>query len=304
MASVCAEPQPRIARANAPALAMANRFSRYKPEEEKAVRKVEVVEDETLKKIKEAWKACNYDFDSAHTYAKMLEAVKKLEYSAKDVENFSIALAEFQDEEMFPDKAGLFFTVLINYGKDSDYVIHTAHLAEPIDYLGYYNTKNITVKGNTRYRVGYGMKGGTIAVEGNAGQFVGETMKCGIITVGGNADDNVGEMMEGGTIRVNGNAGKLVGWFMRSSVITVEGNVGDKVGYCMSDGHITVGGNADHEVGASMGSGTITVGGNVGDNTGYKMVGGEIHLNGGYGGISEGIIHGKIFHKGKLIVDK
>ncbi|NYZ74438.1 hypothetical protein H0O00_04815, partial [Candidatus Micrarchaeota archaeon] len=80
----------------APVLAMANRFSRYKPETEKAVRKVEVVEDKTLKRLKEAWKNCCYA-DKPGDYAEMLRKVKKLRCSAKGIEDFSIALAEFQN---------------------------------------------------------------------------------------------------------------------------------------------------------------------------------------------------------------
>jgi hypothetical protein len=218
---------------NAPVLAMANRFSRYKPEEEKAVRKVEVVENETLKKMKEAWNACSYtsypyDRNPDREYAKMLEVVKKSEYSAKDIENFTLALAEFQEENRFSGKAGVFLSALINNCKDSELVIRTVHLAKSINFLGYKNTKKITVKGNAGADVGHNMQGGTITVEGNAGSHVGYDM-------------------EGGTITVNEDAG---GW------------------------------------------------------VGHWMNGGEIRIEGKIESISNSVEHGKIYHKGKLIVDK
>jgi hypothetical protein len=37
---------------------------------------------------------------------------------------------------------------------------------------------------------------------------------------------------------------------------------------------------------------------------GHDMKGGEVHFNGDYEGISDEIKGGKIYHKGKLIVDK
>ncbi|NYZ74132.1 hypothetical protein H0O00_03240 [Candidatus Micrarchaeota archaeon] len=194
----------RIERVVGSALAMANRFQRYTPETEYRTVPLEVKEDETLKRLKEAWKACSHTGNPEKDYPKMLKIVKKLEYSAKDVENFNIALAGFQSEKMCSSKAGLFLSALINNCKDSDFVIHTNHLVESISYLGFKNTKNITVKGNTGDVVGINMKGGTITVKGNAGKEGGWGMKGGTITVEGDAGELVGFGMEGGSIRLEG----------------------------------------------------------------------------------------------------
>jgi formylmethanofuran dehydrogenase subunit C len=55
-----------------------------------------------------------------------------------------------------------------------------------------------------------------------------------------------------------------------------------------------------------VGSGhRIIIDGDVTRNIGYGMSGGEIHLNGDYDYIPQKeIIKGRIFHKGRLIVDK
>ncbi|MDD5172510.1 MAG: hypothetical protein PHF60_05760, partial [Candidatus ainarchaeum sp.] len=205
MASVCVEPQSRIVRAtHVPVLAIVKGFRGYKPEEEKGVRKAEVVEDEALKKLKAAWKACHYSCGEHGTYRMMHEAVKTLKYSAKDIENVSVALAEFQNEVRFSEKAGLFLSALVNNGEDSEFVIHTAHFARPIGYLGYQNTKNITVDGDVGEMLGDRMDGGSIFVRGNASYYVGWMMKSGIITVGGNASHAVGTGMDGGEIHLNG----------------------------------------------------------------------------------------------------
>ncbi|NYZ73919.1 hypothetical protein H0O00_02140 [Candidatus Micrarchaeota archaeon] len=193
----------------APVLAMANRFGKYKPETEKAVRKVDVKEDETLKKMKTAWKACSYTHNSTMDYARMFKILKKIlkkvKYTAKDVENFSIAIAEFQEETDFGGKAGFFLSALMNKCKDRQFAIHTNHLAGFIHYLGYKNTKNITV-------------------DGNAGVNVGWRMKCGTITVNGNARSHVGEGMEDGSIIVEGDAGRSNGWDMKGGEIHFNGD--------------------------------------------------------------------------------
>ncbi|NYZ74129.1 hypothetical protein H0O00_03225 [Candidatus Micrarchaeota archaeon] len=252
---------------DAPALAMANRFGRYKPEEEKPVRKVEVVKDETLKKMKKAWKSFRYTrLRSGDSYLNALASIERLEYSASDIKNFSIAIAEFQDEKDFSEKAGFFLSALINNGKDQDYIIHTKHLAVPLDSIGCENTKNITV-------------------EGNAGDNAGDGMRGGIITVNGNAHYGAGNSMIGGTITVNGDAGEHVGIWMIGGAIVANKNAGDNVGYEMRGGVITVMGDASCDVG-------------------YRMEGGRIYVWGEIGGISHERKHGKIYHKGKLIVDK
>lgn len=251
---------------DASVLALAKVFRGLKPETEKPVRPIELVDDETLEKMKEAWKPVEIDkSDWNASYENALAQVKKLKYTAKDVENFSIALAGFQNEGLFSYKAGYFLSALINNCKDNEFIIHTAHL-ELIRYFGYKNTKNIVVKGDLGGIVGLRMECGSITVEGNAGDWVGDEMNGGNITVKGNATDWAGDEMKGG-------------------VITVEGDVG-------------------YSLGEEIGGGTIIVKGNAGNGVGRLMTGGEIRLEGEYGGIGDNIKHGKIFHKGVLIVDK
>ena len=92
-----------------PAVAFGSKFGKYKPEEEKEVRKLTVKEDEVLKQLKAAWKKFKYGkveaFDD--NYRNALKLVKCIDYSAKDVERFSLALVEFQDEENFSDRQAI-----------------------------------------------------------------------------------------------------------------------------------------------------------------------------------------------------
>jgi hypothetical protein len=252
------------------------RFSKYKSEPKKVTREADVKESKTLKQMKDAWSTCGYDANQhyIHNYPSILKAVKNLQYTAEDVLQFSIILNEFQHEQRFSEKASIFLSALINGGKDSNYVIFTKYFDTPLDNLGYWNKKNITVDGNVGNKVGFGMEGGSITVKGNAG-------------------DSVGIGLRGGSIIVEGNTGKSVGFRMHDGSIIVEGNAGDGVGNQMQGGSITVKGTA-------------------GSNIGYMVVRGEIYLEGDYESLSDVVLRTdskslpeergrKIYHKGKMI---
>jgi hypothetical protein len=233
----------------APALAMAGKFGRYKPEEERAVRRVEVRLNPALQKIIKVWELPTYIGIPDLYYNGMLDLLKtkKAAYTAKDVEAFSIALAKFQDERRFSYKAGLFLSALADHCREDAFVIHTTHLTRPVHEICYMNRKNIIVDGNVGMECGRQMMGGSITVNGDAGNYVGEDMADGLIIV-------------------NGDAGNYVGARMERSIINVEGKAGGAVG--------------------------------------LEMRSGAIFLEGGFESIGESIRHGKIFNKGKLIVDK
>lgn len=215
----------RIVVPDVPAVAMAKGFKGYKTESERIVRKVEVTEDETLKQLKAAWKSLQYKRCSPEQiYENALATVEGLEYSASDVEGFSLALGEYdQNEKDFSFGAGLFLSALVNNGKDTDYIVHTKHLERPLSMIGYSNTKNITVRGDAGHYVGNIMEGGTIIVEKDAGCWVGEWMHGGSITVKGNADKGTGSKMHDGTITVEGYAAAWVGSEMTGGEIHLEG---------------------------------------------------------------------------------
>jgi hypothetical protein len=167
-------------------LTVSKRFGRYKDEDEKAVRAPDVIEDQTLRQLREAWLNVRLkDGVVATYYARALKQITGISYSSANVEKFSVALAEFQNEDHFRLAAGLFLSALINNCKDNDFVINTGHFSEGIDALGYKNTKNLTVVGDV-------------------GNFLGDSMQCGTITVEGNAGGVVGAWMTGGEIHIDG----------------------------------------------------------------------------------------------------
>ena len=160
-------------------------FGHFKPETSRAIVNQKVKENETLKKLKGEFRMFERNSDAEDDYRSAVWHTWVLTYSSKEVTNFSIALVEFQHEEVFSTKAGLFLSALINESNGKNFTVITEHLEKPIDWLGYENTKNIIV-------------------QGNVGDCVGEDMKCGKITIQGNAREDVGYRMTGGSIYVGG----------------------------------------------------------------------------------------------------
>lgn len=258
-----------------------SRFELYKPESLRDVREQETKLNPVLEGMKEEWAGCtDLDLkDDEKSYSRILERIRGMEYSAEDIEAFSVSLVGIQDEYGFSSKAGLFLSALMNSCEAERFAIHTAHLDKHIDKIGYCNAKDIIVNGDAGLQLGSQMKRGSIRVRGNAGTFLGDRMEDGGITVEGHAGNQAGYGMKGGT---------LVVW----------GDAGDETGFAMSDGSITVKGNAGQRVGSGMKGGLIRVERNAGDGVGSGMYGGDIWINGEMGGISDVTRAGRIFHKG------
>jgi formylmethanofuran dehydrogenase subunit C len=177
--------------------------------------------------------------------------------------------------------------------------------------LGYCNNRmrggTIVVKGDTGGVVGYYMEGGEIIIDGDA-KDCGQSMSGGRITIGGDVSGDVGKFLQEGTITVLGDAKGYVGSNMEGGEIIVEGNVkyywmGRECGPSMKGGSITIGGNVPGDIGWSMEGGSITILGDAKGCVGPNMREGEIHIHGKMGRIGD-VKGGRIYHKGKLIVDK
>ncbi len=219
-------------------LAASGRFGNFRPENENVVRAPKVESNLAIEGMGEAWKRCAgiIPNDQGASYTAMLIEISGLEYSAQDVEVFSVMLSKFQEEKRFSERAGLFLSALVNNCQEEKFIIRSAHLSMPIDNLGHHNTKRIIV-------------------EGDVGDFLGDEMGCGRIIVNGNAGFGVGAGMKGGVLLVNGNADQ-VGMGLEGGSIIVEGDVCD-AGSLMDGGIITVWGNATHLVGSQMTGGEI-----------------------------------------------
>lgn len=204
-----------------------NPFRRYKKEDAKAVRVPEVKENAAIAQLRDAWDTFGYDHihsDPENVYQIALAAIEKIQYTKRDVEMFSIVLVQFQEESNFDIKAGLFLSALINNCSSDEFVIHTTHLDESLSYLGFQNTKNITIEGDVGRFLGCLMQGGEILVNGNAGYNAAAYMRKGKIIVKGNCDMGLGSSIMGGRIDIYGRIGSL-GMKMRGGNIYHRGTL-------------------------------------------------------------------------------
>ncbi|MDD5171771.1 MAG: hypothetical protein PHF60_01925 [Candidatus ainarchaeum sp.] len=276
----------KIVVADSPALAMANRFTKYAPETEKAVRTPQTVKDpsEAVQKMIKVWEKQKRWGYYGPLYRRMSELTAKFRYSAADVGDFCFAMLDlpvqirehdypperYSDE--FSTKGGLILSALVNNGIELAYTIPKTHPEFLLDRLGYMNNgKELTVLGNVERELGFKMSAGRIVVEGDAGYHVGREMCGGEIVIKGNAKGIDGQDEEGRR-------------YSKGGRITVEGDV-DTIGISRENSVITVAGHVKR--------------------IGWEVMGGEIHLNGTYDEISlNGRSKVKIYHKGKLIFGK
>jgi hypothetical protein len=120
------------------------------------------------------------------------------------------------------------------------------------------------------------------------------------------------------TIHTAGYGSEMIDLTLRTpKELIVNGDAGFVVGCSMSAGKLIINGDARSGLGSEMSGGLIVLNGNfIHDNDpgyglGEGMTGGEIHLNGDILGdpilpseIIRKVCAGRIYHKGRLIVDK
>jgi hypothetical protein len=220
-------------------LAISKRFGRYKDEDEQPVRKQDVKASEAVGRMMEAFKQFNCSTlgvinrdAERNTYKDCLAAVRNLDYTSEDVMAFCSELEKYDGKRtsVFPSKAGMFLSALINNSTDFEFAINITNLP-PLDRFGYMNTKKITVIGSVGDWCGELMHGGEITVSGSTGNGAGNQMKEGKIRILGNAGEQAGFAMEGGEIVIERNADWGIGQDMDGGKIYVNGDCGE-IGIC------------------------------------------------------------------------
>jgi hypothetical protein len=261
-----------------PRVAASNRFKRYKEESEKKTRKAEAKTDKILQRMISAWES----FLNAFPYKKVW-GIRSLEYTAGDVERFCLMLGEYEDEPDLTHASGDFLTALIRHGGGSSYRLPLGHIQQEIASITLENEKNLLIDGGNLW-------------------FLGDNMSEGRIHVRQAKIRDMGGLLAGGSIIIEGDAEESIGFGMQGGTIIIEGNViANRNGVRVDFDEL----RADHAgVGFGMSDGTIIIKGDAGEHIGHEMEGGGIYLEGGYVSISDKIFGGKIYHKGKLIVDK
>jgi hypothetical protein len=206
-------------RKSTPTLEASSRFKGFAPETENTVREAKVEKSPELEAMLAAWIAIPYDnphipaaikrdllrYDQeSDYYLRFSKAIRSLDYSSRNVEQFSIAISGFDgfDSEK---KAGLALSCLVNYGNESGYVIQARQFGGYIHKIGYKNEKSLRIIGDVGIQCAAFMVSGSITVQGNAGAEAGTWMKGGRLTVEQDAWRDVGHFLDGGEIHVQGN---------------------------------------------------------------------------------------------------
>jgi hypothetical protein len=287
-------------------MAARKRFGHFKKEEQRAIRTPEVTEIKGLKQLTAAWHRfvkegpANSGEDRIHAFAERI--CSGFDATPELVERLSLVI---QDGKMFRDfgsAMGIFLGALINISNGDSFRIHSSQ-AYPISHIAYKSGKNVIVEGDVIRGVGEKMIAGNVTVNGNVNHIVGKNMSGGVIRIKGNCRNSIGLKMTEGRIIIEGNCRNRVGSTMKGGTVIAKGNAGTSFGSLMEGGKLICLGNVDKALGYNMQSGRIIVKGDAGADVGDGMVGGEIHVYGEIGSIGN-VIGGRIFHKGKLIVDK
>ncbi len=181
-------------------LSVSSRFGRFKRELLHDTRMPDVKSNPAIEGIMKAWTDCGvFSFTTGVDDCLRIvhSKTKGMQCSAEDIEAFSLALEQFQNENYFRIKAGFFLSALINRSEDTDFVIHTGHLNRTINHLGYQNTKIILVDGDVGAAIGIGMKCGSIIVKGSTGSDVGVGMAGGEIHIEGELGEIASRIIHG-----------------------------------------------------------------------------------------------------------
>lgn len=251
-------------------LAASRRFRRYKKEDAKGSRSVDIGQDERLQSLMHSFESFAKKPGSPfldrlskipQMYAAALKLASGLDYGARDIEAFSIMLADCPSV----DRTGEFLSALIGRGNDEEYILHISGDLSQARHICHCNEKRVCVHGDVGSGFASSMADGEVLLLGNAGTHAGSGMEGGLLVIDGDAGDFLG----GGV-----GYSSLYKWY-----------------HSMAPPF------------KPMVEGRIVVNGDAGEAVGDRMRGGEIHLNGGYGSIGHDV-KGKIIHRGKLIAGK
>jgi len=203
--------------------------------------------------------------DSIKFYNRCLASIQNLSYDSKTVEDFSLIMPYLYNDDVDRIAIGYFLSGLMNNCKDKDFLLKVGDSG--IHEIGYkFAGRNLEIFGDVFSSLGSHMRYGNITLHGNAeGSGAGEYMKRGNIVIHGNSDGQEGARAKGGIITINGDVTDgLTGFYNEGAKIVVNGFCRGGIGECMTRG--------------------------------------EIYLNGDYESLSDKIIGGDIYHKGKLII--
>lgn len=203
------------------------RFEGYKDIEKQEVRQAEVLDNPKIELMKEIFKELSrFQIELAYLQTEQINLQEKpshdrlvqsllcglaqseryvklagLGITAEDIRSFSLCLPELYEEIFFHIRAGLMLSLMVADSKAKSFALDTVGLERGPDYLGFMNSKNISVFGDVGNNCFDFMFRGKVVVNGNAGSHVGNYLHGGSIEVKGRIA-SIGNDIHGGSIRV------------------------------------------------------------------------------------------------------
>ncbi|PLW80061.1 hypothetical protein C0585_04045 [Candidatus Woesearchaeota archaeon] len=231
-------------------------------------------------------------------FYKYIEELNKEFSEIKSLEKNEIEkLNHILIDELDSHYSGIYISSLITLNKNNDFKLT---LNKPINYLGYANTKNLTIDGDVGKFSFISMNNGEVLINGDCDEHLGyyfngknlivkgyvitpcfPAMKKGKIVVERDLYRNQGigtvcENMEGGILICNKDVYANIGEQMNGGEIIISGNVKGDIGESMKNGTIKVGGYVKGHAGYSMEGGIIDIKEYASKDLGYASIGGSI----------------------------
>ena len=276
------------------------KFQGYKREKPMTAKEPKV--DRTVEKITDAWEKAHetwYLVNHQHThdyYERVCPLVEGLGHSAMHVESFVSFFRILKNDRDTTYEFGIetFLSALINSSEDNGFTLDLGCLMNIIG-MGERNRKNVTITCNVGLDIGHKMESGLLHIVGDCRDGVGRKMSGGKIIVDGcsmrgTGDDENAMGMKGGTVVIKKSCQNSVGGYMKGGRIIIHGEL-------MATTRMVI------DAGSWMEGGEIHILGKTDAIIGHGMSGGEIHLYDDFNEIGD-VHKGKIYHKGKLIVDR
>ena len=95
----------------------------------------------------------------------MLAVESLVEYSAKEIDEFSKNLSKFENKKNF-ERSGLFLSALVNMSPDNNITLNIGNIGSKINYIGFRNKKILIINGDCGDFTGLDMNGGELRVNG------------------------------------------------------------------------------------------------------------------------------------------
>jgi formylmethanofuran dehydrogenase subunit C len=284
-----------------PKLTASKRFGRYKKESVSPVRELQV--DRLLRQWEEITSDKKGHGYLHFVYEHVWQWLKEMDYrpTPREVRDFSILVSGMDSYDRWV--AGQFFSAAINQGQGDAFEVVAPEYQSPMIGLGYGNIKDIIVQGNSGFDLGQRNRG-TITVHGNANPQIGKCMGSGFIRIDGNAVGEPGYFTSINDQTIGDPIGSIIGHRLKDGLITIEGDtLLCHIGRGMRGGRIIIKGDMRWDDERIKRFRSTLSGRPITPSVGENMQGGEIHIGGDISRIGN-VVGGRIYHRGKLIVDK